>query len=262
MSFTQLIEAAGAGQDFTVPADWAQGRACFGGLAAALVFARMRTLASARPVRSLSLNFVGPLESDKPVELRARVLREGRAVTHLHAEALQDDQVVLSMLGSFGLARSSQLQVEAVPAPLLKSVEQCQELPYLPKVTPEFIRHLAMRWAEGGLPFSGNRARAMAGWVRFRDERPEQLNEAHLLALVDAWPPVLLSHLRGPATSSSLTWTIEFIQPLPELSGDQWCQYRAEIEHASAGYGHIAAQFWCPQGRLLAISRQTVTVFA
>lgn len=262
MSFTQLIEMAASGQSLTVPADWAQGRACFGGLAAALVFARMRTLTGDRPLRSLSLNFVGPLEADKPVELSAKVLREGRAVTHVQAQALQEGQVVLSMLGSFGLPRSSQLQVEALPAPQLKAVEQCQELPYLPKVTPEFIRHLAMRWAEGGLPFSGNPARVMAGWVRFRDERPARLDEAHLLALVDAWPPVLLSHLRGPAASSSLTWTIEFIQPMPELAGEQWCQYRAEIEYASAGYGHIAAQFWCPQGRLLAISRQTVTVFA
>ena len=48
---------------------------------------------------------------------------------------------------------------------------------------------------------------------------------------------------------------------VPIFSGDDWCQYRAEIEHARDGYGHIAAGFWSPQGELLAISRQTVVVF-
>ena len=36
---------------------------------------------------------------------------------------------------------------------------------------------------------------------------------------------------------------------------------RAEIEHARDGYGHIAAALWSPAGELIAISRQTVTVF-
>ncbi len=65
--------------------------------------------------------------------------------------------------------------------------------------------------------------------------------------------------MRGPG--SSLTWTIEFIQPAAELSSADWCLYRAEIEHARDGYGHVAAALWSAEGALLAISRQTVTVF-
>jgi acyl-CoA thioesterase len=37
--------------------------------------------------------------------------------------------------------------------------------------------------------------------------------------------------------------------------------YRAVIEHARDGYGHTASALWSPQGELIAISRQTVTVF-
>jgi acyl-CoA thioesterase len=60
---------------------------------------------------------------------------------------------------------------------------------------------------------------------------------------------------------SSLTWTIEFMQPAPSLHSLDWCQYRALIEHAQDGYGHIAAALWAPSGALVAISRQTVVVF-
>jgi acyl-CoA thioesterase len=40
-----------------------------------------------------------------------------------------------------------------------------------------------------------------------------------------------------------------------------WCRYQAVIEHARDGYGHTAAAMWNPAGELLALSRQTVTVF-
>jgi acyl-CoA thioesterase len=51
------------------------------------------------------------------------------------------------------------------------------------------------------------------------------------------------------------------VQPLPELTTHDWTQYRAVIEHARDGYGHVAAGLWTPKGELVAISRQTVTVF-
>ena len=144
----------------------------------------------------------------------------------------------------------------------MKPVAECQEMPYIKNVTPEFTRYLAMRWGEGGLPFSNNPSRHMGGWVRLREHDPvEALEEAHLLALVDAWPPAVLPHLSTPAPGSSLTWTIEFMQPAPALHGLDWCQYRALIEHAQDGYSHIAASLWAPGGELVAISRQTVTVF-
>jgi acyl-CoA thioesterase len=103
----------------------------------------------------------------------------------------------------------------------------------------------------------------MGGWVRLRgDVKEEPLTEAHILALVDAWPPALLPHLKKPAPGSTLTWTIEFIQPLQELTTLDWCQYHVSIEHARDGYGHAAAALWSPTGALIALSRQTVVVFA
>ena len=119
-----------------------------------------------------------------------------------------------------------------------------------------------MRWGEGGIPFSSTPARHMGGWVRLRsDVSYDKVTEAHLLALVDAWPPAVLSHLSKPAPGSSLTWTIEFVHPIPSLTTHDWCLYRAEIEHALDGYGHIAARLWTADGQLLALSRQTTTVF-
>ncbi|WPC07033.1 thioesterase family protein [Pseudomonas benzenivorans] len=266
MTFSALLQAVrGHPESLQIPAAWAQGRASFGGLVAALVYEAMRAqVPEGRPVRSLAVTFVGPVAPDMPVSFQVEVLREGKAVSQVLGRAVQDGRVVTLVQGSFGAARSSAIAVAAEAAPHIKPVEECQELPYIANVTPAFTRFLAMRWGIGGMPFSNNPARQMGGWVRLRPEAEgevQALGEAHLLALVDAWPPAVLSHLRAPAPGSSLTWTIEFVQPVAELNTLDWCRYLAHIEHARDGYGHIAAALWSPSGELLAISRQTVTVF-
>lgn len=264
MTFSELLQAVrGNPQTVVIPALWAQGRASFGGLMAALVYEAMRArVPQGRPVRSLAITFVGPAEPDVPVSFQVEVLREGKAVSQVLGRAVQNGQVVTLVQGSFGAARTSAIEVMAAAAPQIKPVEECQELPYVRNVTPEFTRFLAMRWGIGGMPFSNTPSREMGGWVRLREESEAQpVDEAHLLALVDAWPPAVLPHLRAPAPGSSLTWTIEFVQPVAALSTLDWCLYRAQIEHARDGYGHIAAALWTPAGELLAISRQTVTVF-
>ena len=190
------------------------------------------------------------------------MLREGKAVSQVLGRAVQNGQVVTLVQGSFGAAHVSAVRVEAEPAPELPPVEACQELPYISGATPEFTRHLVMRWGIGGLPFSGNTSRQMGGWVRQRGEVDrEPVTVSHLLALVDAWPPAVLPHLNRFAPGSSLTWTIEFVQPLPIIDTHEWCRYRAVIEHAQDGYGHCAAALWTGNGELIALSRQTVTVF-
>ena len=267
MNFSQLLTAVRLQpQAVTIPAEWAQGRACFGGLMAALVYEAMHAkVAPGRPVRSLAITFVGPAEPGVPVSFEVEPLREGKAVSSLLGRAVQNGQVVTLVQGSFGAGRDSVVQVPGLPVVPMKSLaEATPELPYIKGVTPEFIRHLAMRWSMGGLPYSNTPSREMGGWVRLRgdDVVEETVTEAHLLALVDAWPPALMPHLSRPAAGSTLTWTIEFVQPVASLTTLDWCQYCAKIEHARDGYGHVSAALWNGAGDLLAISRQTVTVFA
>ncbi|WDY59675.1 acyl-CoA thioesterase [Pseudomonas sp. PSKL.D1] len=265
MNFNQLLEAVRATPgNVSIPSTWAQGRAVFGGLMAALVYETMRSkLSDNRPVRSLAISFVGPASPDTPIQFEAEVLREGKAVSTVLGRAIQDGQVVTLVQGNFGAGRPSAVNVPALPAMAMKPLEEAAaELPYIKGVIPEFMRHFALRWAVGGLPFSGNDSRQMGGWVRLRDVEQQQATEAHLLALVDAWPPSLMPFLKQPAAGSTLTWTIEFVQPVPSLSTLDWCRYCVETEHARDGYGHAAAALWTAEGELLALSRQTVTVFA
>ncbi|HEX8592114.1 MAG TPA: thioesterase family protein [Pseudomonas sp.] len=263
MNFSELIDAVNDHPlSVTIPAQWGQGRACFGGLMAALLYEAMRArVPDHRPVRSLAITFVGPAEPGVPIAFEVEVLREGKAVSQVLGRAMQNGEVMTLMQGSFGAPRESTIAVQAEPAPALKPVQACLQMPFISGAMPEYLQFMDMRWGLGGLPFSNTPSPAIGGYVRFREIEHGPLTEAHLLALVDTWPPALLPHLNKPAPGSSLTWTIEFVQPMPQLDTHDWCMYRAVIEHARDGYGHTAAMLWSPAGELVAISRQTVTVF-
>ncbi|WP_296186985.1 acyl-CoA thioesterase [Pseudomonas sp. UBA1879] len=263
MTFSELLDAVrDHPQEVTIPASWSQGRSCFGGLMAALQFEAMRARVPAdRPVRSLAISFVGPLAIDMPISFEVEILREGKAVSQVLGRAVQNGETVTLIQGSFGAPRESSIAVVAEPAPVLKPADEVAPFPFRAGVMPDYMRYIEMRWALGGLPYSGTPSRVMGGYARLRDVEEAPLTEAHLLALVDTWPPAVLPHLSKPAPGSSLTWTIEFVQPLPAMTTHDWTLYKAVIEHARDGYGHVAAGLWTPSGELVAISRQTVTVF-
>jgi acyl-CoA thioesterase len=258
MTFDELLRTSASEPSVTIPASWSQGRAAFGGLTAALVFERMvSVVAEDRPMRSMQVSFVGP---ETPAMLSAESLREGKAVSQVMGRIDQDGESKLVALASFGGDRDSAVDVGALMAPEAKQANLCKGLDYIEGVTPEFIQHIEMRWAFGNLPFSGKGGRELGGWVQFR-KTPKTLSDAHVIALVDAWPPTVLPHLASPAKASSLSWGLDIVHPRPALEPGDWLLYRATIDKASAGYGHTQASVWTARGELVAISRQVVMVF-
>ncbi|WP_323845268.1 thioesterase family protein [Microbulbifer magnicolonia] len=262
MTFDQLLAKWREGQGVNeIPAGWTQGRATFGGLVAAMLYEKMAAhVAADASLRSLTISFVGPVGAEA-VDISSTTLRAGRSVTQVEGHIRQGGSVLLAGLASFGKGRNSSIRVETAPAPEFKGPEESEALPYIPGVVPEFTQKFDYRIARGQLPFSGSRDNHLGGWVRFKDGSDQPVTIGHLLALIDAWPPAILPMLKAPAPASSLTWTVEFIEPLPDLTGAHWWQYLADVEQAADGYGVIQARLWDAEGRLVAFTRQTVTVF-
>lgn len=262
MTFDQLLEAGRREGELVIPESWAQGRATFGGVVAGLVFDRMqRQVAQGRPMRSLQVSFVGPVVPGKPLTVTAELLREGKSASQTLGRITQGDEVCLVATASFGAGRESEVEVEGrYPAPDFMRPGDSRPIPQIPGVTPAFTQHIEARWAVGDVPFSGCSDRQMGGWMRFT-ETPDTVSDAHLVALVDAWPPAVLPMLRKPAPASTLSWSLDILHPRPEIHPGDWLMYLATVDQAEAGYGHTQAQIWSQSGELLAMSRQTVTVF-
>jgi acyl-CoA thioesterase len=259
-----LLNEVAAGQHhFVLDSSWAQGRTAFGGLVVALLVEAMQSRAEGRPLRSLSVSFIGPVPMGERLDVQVECLRVGSSVSHIVASLLHQEQVVTTVQGSFGRARSSALQVDAEPVHLQLEPERLQDLPYIAGVMPAFTQHLALRWGLGGLPFSGSQSHAIGGWMRLRHGAAESaLRCSQLFVLLDAWPPVVLSQLSVPASASSLTWQVELLQPLSGVLQTDWLGYQAQLEQARDGYSYSTAKVFGRDGQVFALSRQCVTVFA
>jgi acyl-CoA thioesterase len=173
---------------------------------------------------------------------------------------MQGGEIMAVALASFGASRDSKLRVPPVPAPEVKKPEECEERPSGPDTAPAFAQNFEWRWAIGDYPFTGVDHRAMGGWMRFREPQTE-VTEAHLLGLIDAWPPAALALLTERAPNSTVTWTVDFIHPLPKIQADDWLLYRTVIDHARDGYNQAHAHIWTRDGDLIALSRQSIVIF-
>ena len=240
--------------------DWTQGRPVFGGLVAALcVEPLMRGVPAERLLRSVSVSFVAPVEPGD-LAVSSRVLRQGRSVSQLAAEAVQGDATRALTVASFGRPRASVAVMPSEPLPLVEAPEQIASIPYREGESRQFTQFFEYRYCIGSLPFTGATTRDMGGWIRFRDDSG-LITPLQLLGLIDAWPPALLPLLNERAPSSSLTWFVEFVQPLPVIAANDWLLYQATVDHARDGYGQTQARLWTRTGELVALSRQTVAVF-
>ena len=122
--------------EYTLPSDWGQGRAGFGGLVAGMMIAAMRREVPAeRALLSMSCTFVGPVLLDVPFTIRTYVLRDGKNAMQLEARIVQDDGKgnlnPTVVLASFGAMRSSKAVLNAQPAPKVPSPEALPALPLM-----------------------------------------------------------------------------------------------------------------------------------
>lgn len=244
----------------TFSEDWCQGRTAFGGISAAMLICAMKkAILKDRRILSLSTNFVGPLEPNIPFEIQVEILREGKSASQVLGKIVQNDQVCVIAQGCFAQKRDSRIKVPVTKVCSLAPVQVNRILPYQPGVMPAFFQHVALNPQQGALPFSNATSSHLGGWMKFK-ETAEHMTELHVTALTDAWPPTLLQQFSKPAPASSMSWYIEFIDEIT-LDADSWLGFEAVTHHSAHGYGLEDANIWSQDGKLLAISRQTVAVF-
>jgi acyl-CoA thioesterase len=248
-------------ENLKIGKDWTQGRTAYGGVSAALLYQAMQQVVGVnKQIRSLNTSYIGPIEADQGFRITTEVIREGKNVTQVIAKIIQGDNVAVLSQACFGTARVSKISVPASQPHGMNYPEKPDFMPVIPTVTPKFLKHYDLAQQKGGFPFTGKYGSEIHGWMRF-NIAPKIFTQAHLVALIDMWPPAVLQLLREPAMASTVSWNLEFMHPQPEITGDHWVAYKAHTRQASDGYAHTEADIWDKNGVLLAISRQTVAVF-
>lgn len=262
--FDHYYQALKTTNEGVIDASWGQGKTTFGGMSAALALAAIeREHPQQAPLRSISVNFCGALTTETPFTTQTRVLREGRSVSHYQAEVHQNDACTTLLNACYGAQRDSDVQVKA-PQKIASAPDTGKKLGYIAGLTPEFVRHVDFSYLGGGMPFTNSKENHVHGWMRFNDGEGI-MGEAHLIALIDTWPPATLQKLAKVAPCASITWSLEFLVPLSDLetplAGNEWLYYEVNIEEAHGGFAHTTAEIYRADGTLLALSRQLVLVY-
>ena len=245
----------------SINADWLQGRTVFGGLVAALADQAMRDLLpEPRALRALQIAYIGP-NAEGRIDFKPNILRHGKAVTLATCNAYSAGQLTMTATAMYGAARSSQLALRPSSASIATRPEQLADVARHDNL-PSFTRHYQQRWARGAPLFSRADDSRMSVYVRYRDEPVARLQPAHALALMDAIPSPALALLGTPSPASTLSWTLEIVDPQFDFAVDEWWRLDAEVDAAVDGYVTHTSHVVNPAGHVAAISRQVVVVYA
>jgi acyl-CoA thioesterase len=258
MTFTEILAAAETTTDdlrAAIPENWMQGRTSYGGLSSALALVAAMRLdgEGLPPLRSATINFVGPLAGE--VVASARVLRKGRNATWISAEVSGDAGVGLTATFVFMGPVESKLHLnEATPPAGLIAVDEA--LPLNPHGNPGFTQHFERRYA---LAKPDEARPEIAWWVRLREADGLEPMVA-LLLTADALPPGVMPLMGGWSPVSSMTWLVNLLTPAP-VTRDGWWLLRAAGSYAENGCSSQDMAIWNADGAPIASGMQSVAIF-
>ncbi len=183
-----------------------------GYVAAIIVRALEATVASGRPLRSISVHYMrAPVEGSALV--RTETVREGRSVTFLRAVLEQEGKACAQALAVFAADRSG-IDLDHARAPAVPPPEDVPEPSEQRRAAPAFAQNFHFRPAIGGPPFSGTAEAIAGGWFT-PTEPPAELDAALAVALCDAWYPAVFSAVEDPLAVPTLDLTVHLRAPLP-----------------------------------------------
>jgi len=260
MHFDEILSTAAAGESLSIPASWAQGRTVYGGLSAGLLCDAASRGIDGRRLRSVNVSFLRPLEPEKVFRIEIDELSAGRTVIVRAAHIVQDDKVRVRLQATFLKELKSDVSADVFEPPVLKHWNAEDALHMRGPASPAFTQHFDFYTTTDGLPFQGGRVPELGGWMRF-DKAPDALTPAHLVCLIDAYPPSPSSYYDRPVPLSTVNWTVHMGEPLDGIRGDAFLGYLATVNVLKDGFGSSSADVWSDDGRLLAKSFQTFVIY-
>ncbi|MCZ7533317.1 MAG: thioesterase family protein [Acidimicrobiia bacterium] len=196
-----------------------------------------------------------------PAAVETDVVRSGRQLSVVRSRLLQDDQVILEVLGTFAEPRSEMqpaLLTDATPVDLpppdacLRSIPS-DTAPFPPPSVGKIDLRTSRRVAEM-LETGPYGEAALEGWFRLLDDEP--LDVHALILASDSFPPTAF------AAGLPIGWTptIELTVHIrdPHVQGWIKCEFRSRF--VSGGFIEEDGLFWDESGALVAQSRQLAMV--
>ncbi|MGA7690025.1 MAG: thioesterase family protein [Jiangellales bacterium] len=123
---------------------------------------------------------------------------------------------------------------------------------------PTFLQHLELRPVQG-LPLQGEQARCL-GHVRLADQGAWDVQ--HLVAVIDAWWPTVLTVLPSIRPLATVTYAAHVLVDPSTIPGTEPLVYEASMAGTESGFTTETRRLWTPDGRLAVENHQSIVVIA
>lgn len=239
----------------TVSPDWWVFTGPNGGYVASLV---LRALTDAvgdpqRSARSLTVHYLRPATSG-PAEVRIRTIRQGRTLTTLAADLVQDGGHVATALAAFATARETALAFHDAKPAYATTPDDAPPSSWPDALLPPISHRFEYRPLTTETVFAGGDRAEAAAWIRPREE---QSYDPVLLATVsDALVPAVFVKATAPLAAVTLDLTVHFRTPATRPPSEGWCLAAFRSTVAADGYVEEDGELFDENGTLLAQSRQ------
>lgn len=255
---SQFSSEEGGQFSLDAPESWSQGRTLYGGLSAALCHVAAKAGAETdRPMKSALVCFVGPASGI--VSGEAEVLRRGRSTVVSEATLRTEKGIGTRAVFVYGDARESRITQSDLVAPDVAAPDACERMWKEDARRPGFAHNFDVLKAGASVPMSGAEKGEMLVWCRHNTPVGDDQTAA-LLALADVLPPACFTMFQEPAPISTITWSVEFLQPEVDVSNN-WFLFHTIAEHTADGYSSQAMYLYDEQRRPVLAHRQNVTIF-
>ena len=259
MHIDEILNAIHAGENKLIPESWAQGRTIFGGLTGAILCQATKIDTDpARRLRNFEVGFARPFEAMKPYEIEIETLANGKTVTIKSARIVQEGKVRATARADYVLPIESNVHIDTFVVPKLKRQDDSIALEGMQ--LPNFFNYFDNYVATEAIPFSGKGIPELGGWVRFKDAS-QQITDAHLVCMIDSWPPTASPYYKGFKPLSTISWSIHFAHSADRLSPEEHIGYHAKVNFGESGISSSNAEIWGADGKLLAKSVQTNIIY-
>lgn len=241
-----------------VPAGWEQGRGAWGGMVVSgVVRAAAHAVASELPVRSISVQILGPvLAGDARVEVEP--LRVGSNTNSVNVRVVQDDEVKANGVVIFGTARVPDLVLTGDDAaPLAPAWSDVPTIPL--DGAPTFASNFELRLVTG-VPWTGN-ASDILGYTRPLEVPTDARHDAaSLLGLVDCYWPSTITQFAGMRPAATLTFEAYLLVDPATIDPKQPLLHQGTTLGGFGGYAAELRRIWTTDGVLVAVNLQLVAI--
>lgn len=224
-----------------------------GGYSAAIVVNAMTAAVDdpSRALRSFAAQFAAAPRPG-PVDIEVNVERAGRSMTTTSARLLQEGRV-LQVAHAVSSTPWPGLSYDVYVRP--RGADPGDAPRFGPPGGPDHFQNADVRLDPDVIPFGGGDEALLAAWLRPLDGEP--IDAAWLVAMCDVLPPAVFSRTTGPVKAATLEYVVHLATGKPDLPAGEHVYLSCRSPLSQEGFAVEDATMWGPDGRVLAVARQT-----